>query len=264
MLPTLEDIKTRIDEILPKYVEWAKREFNLENLNIRIRFNKKHNGRSLAYEDGTISIAVRDITTKQLLGFREYPSYGGDYVIGSFETNDWRLWLDATLAHEVSHVIQFKLGQTKNHPLKSAKNKYYFNGLGEVEYGHGEFFRSIYSRFRRKFINRRVGRQARGNLPSMYDYNDFNLIRVPELEGKTFKLEGKEYKILGMDEINLLKRDRYVICEVGTENYYDIDITTIYNKCKSARRTVDKTPRLLREKIRWSMHDLRIKMRKTC
>lgn len=258
--PSLVEIETRIHDVLPKYVEWAKTEFHLKDFDVKVRFNKRVNGRSLAYGHGVISLAVNDILKKPLLGFREYPSYENDYEIGSFETNDWKLWLDATLIHELSHLVQFNLGfMDSYHPLRSARNFKYFDGLGEVEYGHGEFFRSIYSSMRRRFINKRVPRNARGMLPSMFEFGDEpSVIPVPSLSGKTFKFDKEEYEILGIDETNILKRDRYLVKCKSTKTLYDIDISTIYKKSVSLRRVIENDFSLMKEKRRWDNHDLRV------
>lgn len=76
--------------------------------------------------------------------FYEYPSYDNNSVIGGFYATDYLLKLQAIVAHEVAHAVQFFEYKKLNVRCKP----------------HGSIFKKYYSLFRTTFINHNIPKQA--------------------------------------------------------------------------------------------------------
>lgn len=144
--------------------QWACQEFgfaNFEPLDLYITFQSNYyrskGGRGLrdGQQHAVIAMHLYQFTVARSRGHFEYSSFGGDLEIGSFISDDWRLHLDALIAHETSHAIQHLLPYWPNRYQVSGKASR-FGDLGTWEGGHGEFFQNIYRKIRREFINPRL------------------------------------------------------------------------------------------------------------
>lgn len=76
--------------------------------------------------------------------FYEYPSYDAHAVIGGFYSCNWVHKLEAVIAHEVAHAVQF---------FEYAK-------LGIRCKSHGAVFKKHYATFRTHFVNAQLPEQA--------------------------------------------------------------------------------------------------------
>ncbi len=73
--------------------------------------------------------------------FAEYQSFHKSKTIGGFYSDDYRLHLYATIAHEIAHAVQHYCSWNEYHPF------------GTNYKSHGKVWRSIYSLLREKYIN---------------------------------------------------------------------------------------------------------------
>jgi hypothetical protein len=97
-----------------------------------------------------IKLNIHDVIKYPVVGYSEYRSFNDNRRIGGFRTTDWRLWVDALIAHELAHVIQFILPGSQSRLRKDAVT---FEGLPRFESNHGDFFRAIYAILREEFVN---------------------------------------------------------------------------------------------------------------
>lgn len=100
-----------------------------------------------------IKLNLHNVVSYPVVGFSEYRSFNGSTRIGGFPTQDWRQWVDALLAHELAHVVQFVLPGSTSALRVSAVQ---FDGLPRYEGNHGDFFKAIYGILRAQFINGEV------------------------------------------------------------------------------------------------------------
>lgn len=160
-LPTKQEVETYARESVQRMTDWACVEFgfkSFEPIDLYITFQNNYyrskGGRG--FRDGqqhaVISLHLFQFITLKSRGHYEYDSFGGDLEIGSFIHSDWKLNLDALVAHEVSHAIQHLLPYWPNRYQTSGKSARY-GELGAWEGNHGEFFQAIYRKLRRQFIN---------------------------------------------------------------------------------------------------------------
>jgi hypothetical protein len=81
---------------------------------------------------------------KHVYRFYEYPSYDSDKTIGGFYARDTTLKLEAVIAHEVAHAIQF----------------FEYKKLSTRCKPHGPKFKQHYKLLRQLFINDRLPEQS--------------------------------------------------------------------------------------------------------
>ena len=111
---------------------------------------KRRTSRGGIYKNGPgINIAMSSAAlinhdSSKVYRFYEYPSYDSDKVIGGFYATDYLLKLQAIVAHEVAHAVQFFEYKKLNIRCKP----------------HGYVFKKYYSLFRTKFINNNIPKQA--------------------------------------------------------------------------------------------------------
>jgi hypothetical protein len=96
--------------------------------------------------------------------FTEYPHYAKSKIIGSIKCKTWRQYVNALVAHEISHIFElyselnfldFTKSKSKNNKMKKIHRKYgYGKERGE---SHGRLFQEIYKIFRKRFINNKRG-----------------------------------------------------------------------------------------------------------
>jgi predicted SprT family Zn-dependent metalloprotease len=81
--------------------------------------------------------------SSEVYRFYEYPSFDADRVIGGFYSRRPYDKLEATIAHEVAHAIQFFAYKKLNTSCKP----------------HGRMFKDYYAMLRQKFINAKLPEQ---------------------------------------------------------------------------------------------------------
>jgi hypothetical protein len=118
---------------------------------------KRRSSRGGIYKDGPgINIAMSSAalvhhSSADVYRFYEYPSYDDNNVIGGFYATDYVLKLQAVVAHEIAHAVQFFEYKQLNIGCKP----------------HGPIFKKYYSLFRTTFINSRIPDQK--PLKQLYD-----------------------------------------------------------------------------------------------
>jgi len=174
MLPTQKEVLAFITPVVQEMRVWAEERFDIDLAKLRPQFTFKATNRlGLAGGDNkgtpTLRLNLGGFIRDEVIGVREYASYAAKYEIGSFATKDWKIAVIALAAHEMSHVVQWALKSSTVRPdvkvsrlyektiSKMVRRKmtitHKFEGLGDFEPGHGDFFQRIYREFRRKFVN---------------------------------------------------------------------------------------------------------------
>ena len=221
MLPTMTQFTAAINEAVAKQVAWMKAEFGLGNLAIQIKIVDVPTGplgQMKVLKKGAVLTGYQlkfqsyHFLRDQVKAFPEYATYNAWPEIGGFETADWRLAVDALVAHEVAHLAQYALKEAGvNSPLyvPSASGRVaFFDGLGQYEGGHGYFFRQIYKRFRKQFVNDRVPASAytapRGEFTEGTAFEERMEAKTGEhpLVGIKLKIKGGVYEIAGRNPRN--------------------------------------------------------------
>jgi hypothetical protein len=171
-----------------------------------------------------IQINVNCLLNYPVLGFIEYKSFHHNSVIGGFATADWRMWVDAVVAHEMAHVVQFTL------PRQSPATTY--EGLGKYEGSHGSFFQAIYRIMRVQFVNSRVTGVGR-----LYDRKEFQRTEeqvhaiVARKRTNNFEFEGRTVR-LGALAVTLTEYD------LKARKYQYIGVTASGKRYKLTRMQV--------------------------
>lgn len=113
------------------------------------KFNRRCS-RGGIYKDGPgINIAMGSaalvyLTYPEIYRFYEYPSFDSDRHIGGFYATDYKLKLQAIIAHEVAHAVQF----------------FEYKKLGTRCKPHGPVFKKYYKLLRDNFVNPNLPSQA--------------------------------------------------------------------------------------------------------
>lgn len=163
-LPTKQEVETHARATIGVMTEWVCKEFGFaafEPMDLYITFQSNYfrsrAGRGLrdGLQHAVVHLHLHQFTVAQSLGHYEYAEYGDDLEIGGFQSTDWRLHLDALIAHEISHAVQQLLPHWKSRFDEQGKSSRY-GELGQWGSGHGEFYQNIYRLFRREFINPRL------------------------------------------------------------------------------------------------------------
>ena len=212
--PSLEEIQLYSKETMQAQVEWARNEFHFPGLNpslvvTNVRTGPQGQARSLRKGGYQVKLGAFLLLRSPLQAFEEYRSYNHRIGIGGFKTNDWKLWIDAVMAHELAHVVQFMFGRSgSSHPFYESPNdsmsgrKKSFQPFGYYEDGHGLFFQAVYRRFRDRWVNHRL-------TPSDYTCPDRSFAPLEDFEerlqamppvsiqGMTFKMGSKSYVVAG-------------------------------------------------------------------
>lgn len=162
-LPTQAEIQTYARSVLAEQLIFAREAFKLPKMNPDLTFVDTKTapwGQASETRKRTfrIKVSTYNLTRHELQGFKEYASYCHNSIIGSFATTDWKLFVSAVIAHELSHIVQFEIARVGFiHPDSDVNaKKLTIKGLGEYESGHGAFFRAIYCKMRKEFINHRI------------------------------------------------------------------------------------------------------------
>lgn len=172
MLPTGKEITARTAILVEEISKWARDEFELPDFSVTYALKAKTDrmwcrGGIKPY----MQLGVKSLLSREVVAFIEYKSFNNYLEVGGFKTDDWRLFLDACIVHEMSHAIQFELRKKWSKiardnpgtiPCRTQRGDvmYLVPGLGWSESNHGSFFLHIYKRARNRFVNDRVPREA--------------------------------------------------------------------------------------------------------
>lgn len=270
-LPTAEEFKYRATQMVQEIKAWAKEEFSLHNMPIRLTIldrNLNYYGQAGVLRDKAerfvqfqIKLSSYHFLRYPQVAVNEYASFNKSKTIGGFETTDWRLGLDTLVAHEMAHVIQFALKMSafdhkavgQDHPLVTSWNGItpVFGRMGLFESNHGDFFQHVYKRIRQKFINHRVSREAytapKFNFIIPDDFEE-RLAKMPKsgLEGIRFVSNGRELEVVGRNPNTRRRLFNYQVRDPQGQ-YLAIKMAAIAAKSPEAKRIIDNDPFLRAE-----------------
>jgi len=111
--------------------------------------NARRSSRGGVYKNGPgINIAMSSAALiyhnpVDVYRFYEYPSYDSNSIIGGFYAKDYLIKLEAIIAHEVAHAVQFFEYKKLNTRCKP----------------HGPIFKKYYTLLRKEFINHKLADQ---------------------------------------------------------------------------------------------------------
>ena len=268
MLPTMDQFTAAINKAVAEQVEWMNAEFGFSGLNIRTKIVDVPTGplgqmRVLRKDRQVTGYQVKfqafHFLRDEVKAFTEYASYNAWPEIGGFETKDWQLVADALVAHELAHVVQYAFRHAgTSHPFYVARAEYprdmFFNGIGCYEGGHGYFFRQIYKRFRKQFINDRVPASAytnpKGDFIESGHFEERMEAKTEEahpLVGIKFQFKGKTYEVVGRNPRNARLFGYMVKTPQGGLAKIKLNLITSYSP--EAAAIVAKTPALLNELV---------------
>ena len=252
-LPTEDEVRKKASGTFNRMVKWARTEFDIPNFEAELKLDNGEFDGSYARFSGdefVAHIGIHDLYTFPVVGMYEYASYGNHPVIGGFQTNDWKLWLECVMAHEVAHLVQFYMGSQ----YRAFLSRYYkthrkgvpeFHSLGSYSDGHGEFFRNIYSTFRKKFINHKV--KNPGNPAFEFDRTArFENIQSP-LRGIVVDFNKESFEIIGQNPNPRKRVYRFVGKSLKDGRYADMRLDQIVELSSEAARVVNKHRELKKE-----------------
>lgn len=273
-IPTGLEFKTAAIETVDAITRWAQDVFFLKNFPVKVSVTDRkvrYYGLASVTRDKMerfthfgIKLSSHDFTRYPMVAVTEYASFNADKIIGGFKTNDWRLGVDALVAHEMAHAIQFALRISafdykavgQDHPLITSWRGATptFQGLGEYEGNHGDFFQAIYRKVREQFINHRVSRSA-FTAPShsfiIPDNFEERLAKMPKspLEGIRFVNNGRPLTVVGYNP-NRNKLFNYQVRD-DAGKFFRCKMSLIVMKSVEAKRIVESDPKARAE---WQAH----------
>lgn len=258
-LPTKSQVEARARKVLAEMGEFAKERFGLNSLEFGVRFNHRDGGNSRAVYVNSryfISIAPFNLYTHPLKGVREYSSFAHDRFIGSFRTDDWTLWLDYVCAHEMAHIVQFKMFRSPSKLIdinRSTANQLVFKELGAYEGGHGSFFQAIYRIMRDKFVNDRIPMVDRNVMVKQ----EFDRPSVEEkivkdtrpnpLKGVQFTINERPFQVTGLNPNPKKRLYRYMAKELRTGKEYTVKLGDIMRTAVGKDELLTKHPSIAKE-----------------
>ena len=267
MLPTMDQFTAAINEAVAKQVSWAKAEFSFGDLAVKIKIVDVPTGplgqmkvlkKGQQVTGYQLKFQAYHFLRDQVKAFPEYATYNAWPEIGGFETTDWRLVVDALVAHEVAHLAQYALKMAGvNHPLfvmREDARGLFFNGIGRYEGGHGYFFRQIYKRFRKQFVNDRVPASAytapRGEFTEGTAFEESMEAKTGKhpLVGIKLNIKGSVYEIAGRNPRNA-KLYGYMVKRPDGQ-LAKIKLLYLYKLSDEVARIVDNDPALKAELVK--------------
>jgi hypothetical protein len=259
----MDQFKAHVEQTTAEQVEWMKSEFHLPSIPLFIKIADVPTGpvgqarrlvKSGEFAGFRILIQSYHYLREEIQAFVEYASYNDLPEIGGFETNDWRIAVESIVAHELSHITQFALKDAgSRHPLfiDRGDRSLFFEGLGRYESGHGDFFRKIYRRFRRQFINHRVPASAFTNPKKEFVEGDLFETRMKvktgqhPLVGIKFDFKGQQFEIAGLNPRNARLYGYMVKNSNGT--LLRCKLSFLFNYSPEVRSIVSQSRELLEE-----------------
>jgi hypothetical protein len=203
MLPKGKEISARAVIIFDEIQRFAREEFNIPNFSVTRKLTARSDrGWCRGYH---IQIGVQSLMTKPVIAFMEYKSFNNYLEVGGFKTDDWRLWFDAVVVHEMAHAVHNAICEREG-IWKRARGINFVEGFGRFDsQPHGPTFLNIYKRLRNRFINDRVPREAYTAPRTMFDVpktetGELKMDPVGKpLEGMAVRIGGKYLIILGKE-----------------------------------------------------------------
>jgi hypothetical protein len=257
MLPTQQQIQTQAHSTLSEMLVWARTEFKLPKLSTDLQFADTKTapfGQASETRKRTfrIKVSTYDLTRHELIGFKEYASFNHHPVIGGFQTNDWKLFVDVVVAHELAHIVQFHINRFGfQHPDADHNARHLtIKGLGEVETNHGSFFRAVYRKFREKFINHRIepGKfgAVRKNFIVPDDFEDRMKAKGDiSIKGLKVHIGNRLYTIAGRNPNNTRLFGFQVQDAAG--KFYRVKLSQLANASIEVRQAIFNDPQLFTE-----------------
>lgn len=162
---TQYEAKSRAHNVINAMVKFARTEFNIPDFSCitklsfstrRVRSNGGITG-TWGNIKGRVSIQMTRYSTPGMHNYFEYDQIKNHPTIGNF-TADNTVCVDATLAHEVAHAIDWYLVYAhKNDQNDRCKVSHDFYHGREFR-GHARRWQYIYHVLREKFVNHRINR----------------------------------------------------------------------------------------------------------
>ena len=275
MLPKGLEVVGRTKLAIDEMTKWAREEFNIPSFAVEFKLTRRSDRGwcRMTHKGPYIHLGVKSLMEKQPLAMVEYKSYNYYLEVGGFKTDDWRLHHDCVIAHEMSHAVQFWLIKqaAREAGSYSLRGRFHVPGLGYTETGHGAFFLAIYKRFRQRFINSRVPREAYCNPRKAFAEDEVKLeqvtandplkgVRVVFSGGKHFEVIGKDPSIRGMynyraknlrtGQLTRLKLTDIMMCSeeakarlAGNENLMEESLIAALKQESRARATATRRAR---------------------
>lgn len=166
VFPTTSEITNYVRETLLEIRDEVKTEFEFDVKSLKVEINFKSGSKRIGLGGldknfkPFIRLTVGDLLSREVVAFSEYPALSKYSAIGSFYTNDWKMWIRALILHELSHAIQMTMifNPKQFSFFKPVGSYLTFGKLGVSESNHGSFFRNIYYILRNKFLNAHIER----------------------------------------------------------------------------------------------------------
>lgn len=206
-VPTKNEVLAHATSFIAELKEFARSKFdlNLPTFTPTIKFTNANQLGLAGRRDGQPFMMVNfgHIIKYPVLAYDEYKRLAPKASIGSFYTNDWKLWVEALILHEFAHVIQFNIITSKS-KLKLSQNV--IDGYGIFETGHGRFFQRIYKTLRDKFLNHKI-RPSYCHIGKQFDMpktdrpvNKSTVTTEHPLMGVRISLHSQVFTVVGYDK----------------------------------------------------------------
>lgn len=218
MFPKGKEVIGRAMILVREIEAFAKEEFGLD-MQTEVVFNGRGERSRGGHKNQKpwISLKVAKLTTTPVVAWPEYKSFNHFIGIGGFVTDDWTLYLDALVCHEMGHAIQYQLILNAMKDPNAVRHTFMARGRskagagyrtpwGYTEGGHGTFFQNIYRKLRDRFVNDRVPRSAYTCPRNKFadDVDDAVIERVTAgnhpLTGTVIRINGSRFEVLGKEE----------------------------------------------------------------
>lgn len=214
--PSRQAIRRRARRTIARMTEFATKRYGFDSFSpfdVYIEFTpeaKSQGGRGLreGVQHAVLKLELYDFENHPVTGYTEYSNLNKIEGLGGFETDDWKLSLDALIAHEISHCVQHLIPHWNN----SHKTDHPWSA------GHGIYFQEIYREFREKFINPRIQPGSFKQPECSFDLTG-TLIR-DALVGREISLFDTSYRIEGRRP--KAKKYHYLIRNIETREVFKL------------------------------------------
>jgi hypothetical protein len=259
-LPTMTEFTSHVEQAMVDQIVWAQKFFHLPALAAKLQIWDKETGylghMKTNYKDRqfagyTIRIQSFHFLRQEVQSIAEYSSYSSHPVIGSFLTTDWKLAVEALIAHELAHLVQYALKRDTGHQLHRGGG--FYEGLGQSATGHGDFFQNIYKIFRGQWINDKVGSRiglVGRSVTTFKPREDFKerVEAMPKagIEGMVVHFKDKPYTIAGRNPKETSKLYRYQVQDAAGK-FYKVSISQLVRGSAMVEQVILHDPALYAE-----------------
>lgn len=255
-IPTPDEVASHARYSFDQMMSFARVEYIFPNMAAKLRIvdsrTANHHARRVTDKYGDlkhyeVKLNAYYVTRYPLLGVSEYQSLLRNKAIGSFATDDWRLWLDTVLAHEVAHIVEmyFKY-HGLDHPDRIDYGNFRTHGRLDDKH-HGKFFMGVYYKMRQEFINHRKGTGVlNGSAEFKIDDIEARIAAMPDtpLKGIKFKIRGETYEVVGLNPNTSRRLSKYQLKCLRDGQYYATKLMTIVCNSPAALALVKHHPEL--------------------